>query len=143
MLKLLKNKQNIIFILVYTFVFSFIFWSSSYWFDDDSEKLEKLDQEITELTGEIDRLGQSIDTYMENRSRLEDTLRELNGLLEERLEQNKELFMLLERRIRLLQDILNDADPYSPDLTKVLAEITDILQQLKRVNETGTAGLAE
>ncbi len=143
MLKLLRNKQNIIFILVYTFVFSFIVWGSSFWFDDGSEKLEQLDQEITELTEEIDRLGQSIDTYMENRSRLEDALRELNGLLEERLEQNKELFMLLEQRIRLLQDILYDADSYSPDLTKVLAEITDILQKLKSVNETGTAGLAE
>ncbi len=143
MLKLLRNKQNIIFILVYTFVFSFIVWGSSFWFDDGSEKLEQLDQEITELTEEIDRLGQSIDTYMENRSRLEDALRELNGLLEERLEQNKELFMLLEQRIRLLQDILYDADSYSPDLTKVLAEITDILQKLKNVNETGTAGLAE
>lgn len=143
MLKLLKNKQNIIFIVVYTFVFSFIVWGSSFWFDDGSEKIEQLDQEITELTEEIDRLGQSMDTYIENRSRLEDTLRELNGLLEERLQQNKELFMLLEPRIDLLKDILNDADLHNTELTAVLAEITEILQILKSINETETAVLAE
>ncbi len=84
-----------------------------------------------------------MDTYIENRSRLEDTLRELNGLLEERLQQNKELFMLLEPRIDLLKDILNDADLHNTELTAVLAEITEILQILKSINETETAVLAE
>ena len=141
MFKSLKN--NIKFIVVYTLVFVFIVWSSTFWFDDSSEQLDQLDQEMTALSDEIDGLGQSIDAYIEERSNFEDTLRELNQLLEERLEQNKKLFMLLEQRIGLLQDILNDADLQSTDLTKVLAEITDILQTFEDINETETAVLAE
>ena len=130
MFKLLKN--NIKFIVVYTLVFVFIVWSSSFWFDDSSEKLDQLDQEMTALSDEINSLGQSVDAYIERRNMIEDALHELNELFEERLEQNKELFLLLEQRIGLLQDILNDADLNSTDLTTVLAEITDILQTLKR-----------
>ncbi len=141
MFKSLKN--NIKFIVVYTLVFVFIVWSSTFWFDNSSEQLDQLDQEMTALSDEIDGLGQSIDAYIEERSNFEDTLRELNQLLEERLEQNKKLFMLLEQRIGLLQDILNDADLQSTDLTKVLAEITDILQTFEDINETETAVLAE
>lgn len=143
MYKSLINKQNITFILVYTLVFVFIVWSSSFWFDDSSEQLDQLDQEMTALSDEIDGLGQSIDAYIEERSNFEDTLRELNQLLEERLEQNKELFMLLEQRIGLLQDLLSDADLNSTDLTAVLAEITDILQTLKSINDTEAVSLAE
>lgn len=127
----------------YTFVFVFIVWSSSLWFDDSYEKAHQLDHEMTALSDEIDRLGQLIDTYIENRSRLENTLRESNELHKTRLEQYEELFMLLEQRIGLLQDILNDADLNSTELTTVLAEITDILQTLKRIDETETAVLAE
>ncbi|MYI89018.1 MAG: hypothetical protein F4082_01750 [Gammaproteobacteria bacterium] len=141
MFKSLKN--NIKFIVVYTLVFVFIVWSSTFWFDNSSEQLDQLDQEMTALSDEIDGVGQSIDAYIEERSNFEDTLRELNQLLEERLEQNKKLFMLLEQRIGLLQDILNDADLQSTDLTKVLAEITDILQTFEDINETETAVLAE
>lgn len=142
MFKLLKN--NIKFIVVYTLVFVFIVWSSSFWFDDSYEQLDQLDQEMTALSDEIYELGQSMDAYIENRSMLEGTLREINELLDERLEQNKELFMLLEQRIGLLQDILNDADLNSTELTTVLAEITDILQTLKNINETEeTTVLAE
>jgi len=141
MFKLLKN--NIKIIVVYTFVFVFIVWSSSFWFDDSYEQLDQLDQEVTALSDEIDKLGQSMDAYIESRGMLEDTLREVNELLDERLEQNKELFLLLEQRIGLLQDILNDADLNSTDLTTVLAEITDILQTIKDINETEAAVLAE
>ena len=142
MFKLLKN--NIKFIVVYTLVFVFIVWSSSFWFDDSSEKLDQLDQEMTALSDEINSLGQSVDAYIERRNMIEDALHELNELFEERLEQNKELFLLLEQRIGLLQDILNDADLNSTDLTTVLAEITDILQTLKSINEMEeTAGLVE
>ena len=70
------------------------------------EELDQLDQEVTALSEEIDRLGKSMDAYTENRSMLEDSLREINALLKERLEQNKELFMLLEQRVGLLQHIL-------------------------------------
>ena len=143
MFKSLINKQNIIFILVYTFIFVFIVWSSSFWFDESSEQLDQLDQEMTALSDEIDKLGQSMDAYIESRGMLEDTLREVNELLDERLEQNKELFMLLEQRIGLLRDILNDADLNNTDLTTVLAEITDILQTLKSINETEKGVLAE
>ena len=143
MFKSLINKQNIIFILVYTFVFTFIVWSSSFWFDDDMEQLDQLDQEMTALSNEIEELGQSMDAYIESRGMLEDSLREVNELLDERLEQHKELFALLEQRIGLLQEILNDADLQSTDVTTVLAEITDILQTLKDINDTEAAVLAE
>lgn len=143
MFKSLINKQNIIFILVYTFVFTFIVWSSSFWFDDDMEQLDQLDQEMTALSNEIEELGQSMDAYIESRGMLEDSLREVNELLDERLEQHKELFALLEQRIGLLQEILYDADLQSTDVTTVLAEITDILQTLKDINDTEAAVLAE
>ena len=142
MFKPLKN--NIKFILVYALVFVFMIWISSFWFDESYEQLNQLDQEITALSDEIEELGKSMDAYIESRGMLEDTLREVNELLDERLEQNKELFMLLEQRIGLLQEILNDADLNSTDSTTVLAEITDILQTLKSINETEvTAGVAE
>lgn len=143
MLKFLKSSQNIKLLLTYTFVFVFIVWSSSFWFDDSYEMVDQIDQDMTALSDEIDRFGQLMDTYIENRSRLEDALREKNELLEVRLEQNKKIFMLLEQRIGLLQDILNDADLNSTELTTVLAEMTDILQTLKRIDETETAVLAE
>ena len=143
MFKFLKNKQNIKFVLVYTLVFIFIVWSSSFWFDDSSEQLDQLDQEMTGLSDEINSLGQSMDAYIESRRMFEDTLREINELLEERLEQNMKLFMLLEQRIGSLQDILNDADIQNTDLTRVLAEITAILQTLKDINEAEAAVLAE
>ena len=143
MLKSLINKQNIIFILVYTFVFVFIVWSSSFWFDDGSEQLDQLDQELTELSDDINSLGRSMDAYIESRNMTEDTLRELNELFEEQLEQNKQLFTLLEQRIGILQDILNDADLQSPDLMEVLAEISAVLQTLKDINEATTDFFAE
>ncbi len=143
MFKFLKNKQNIKFVLVYTLVFIFIIWSSSFWFDDSSEQLDQLDQEMTGLSDEINSLGQSMDAYIESRRMFEDTLREINELLEERLEQNMKLFMLLEQRIGSLQDILNDTDVQNTDLTTVLAEITAILQTLKDINEAEAAVLAE
>ena len=143
MFKFLKNKQNIKFVLVYTLVFIFIVWSSSFWFDDSSEQLDQLDQEMTGLSDEINSLGQSMDAYIESRRMFEDTLREINELLEERLEQNMKLFMLLEQRIGSLQDILNDTDVQNTDLTTVLAEITAILQTLKDINEAEAAVLAE
>ena len=143
MLKSLINKQNIIFILVYTFVFVFIVWSSSFWFDDGSEQLDQLDQELTELSDDINSLGRSMDAYIESRNMTEDTLRELNELFEEQLEQNKQLFTLLEQRIGILQDILNDADLQSPDLMEVLAEISVVLQTLKDINEATTDFFAE
>ncbi len=143
----LKNKQRIKSILIYTFVFIVFGWSVLLLLDDSGQgQLERLDilhQELTELREGIGSLEQSIDTYIETRNRLEGTLRELNELREERLEQNKELFMLLEQRIGLLQDILNDADLQSNDLTAVLAEIKDILETLNSVNDTETADLAE
>ena len=141
MFKLLKN--NIKFIVVYTLVFVFIVWSSSFWFDDSSEQLHQLDQEMTGLSDEINSLGQSMDAYIESRRMFEDTLREINELLEERLEQNMKLFMMLEQRIGSLQDKLNDADIQNTDLTTVLAEITAILQTLKDINEAEAAVLAE
>lgn len=146
MFKFLKNKQNIQLILVYALVFAFLIWSSSFWLDDGSEQLDKLhqlDHEVTELSEEIDRLGQSVDAYIENRSMLEDSLRESNELLKTGLEQYKEMFTLLEQRIGLLQDILNDAGPDSADLMTVQAEIADILQSLKHINETEADDLAE
>ena len=143
----LKNKQRIKSILIYTFVFIVFGWSVLLLLDDSGQgQLERLDilhQELTELREGIGSLEQSIDTYIETRNRLEGTLRELNELREERLEQNKELFMLLEQRIGLLQDILNDADLQSNDLTAVLAEIKDIRETLNSVNDTETADLAE
>lgn len=141
MFKSLINKQNVIFVLVYTFVFVFIVWSSSFWFDDSYEQFDQLDQEMTALSDEINSLGQLMDAYIEERSMLEDTLREVNELLYERSEQNNKLFLLLEQRIVLLQDILNDADLQSTDVTTVLAEITDILQTLKDMNEAEAAVL--
>ena len=107
------------------------------------EQLDQLDQEMTALSNEIEELGQSMDAYIESRGMLEDSLREVNELLDERLEQHKELFALLEQRIGLLQEILNDADLQSTDVTTVLAEITDILQTLKDINDTEAAVLAE
>ena len=147
MFKFLKNKQNIQFILVYALLFAFVIWSSSFWLDDGSEqidhKLDQLDQEVTELSEDIDRLGQSVDAYVNIRSKFEDALRESNELLRARLEQYKELFIQFEQRITLLQDLLHNADPDSTDLMTVQAEIADILQSLKHINEMEADDLAE
>ena len=147
MFKFLKNRQNIQLILVYAPVFAFVIWSSSFWLDDGSEqldhRLDQLDQEVTELSENIDRLGQSVDDHVNIRSKLEDLLRESNDLLKTRVDQYKELFIQFEQRITLLQDVLNNADPDSADLMTVQAEIADILQSLKQINEAGADDLAE
>lgn len=143
MFKFLKNKQNIQLILAYAFVFIVVVWSSSFWFDDSSEQLDQLDQEMTTLSEEVVRLGQALDDYVKFRSNTEDSLRESNELLQTGFEQYKELFIHFEQRITFLQDVLNDADLNSTGLTAARVEIADFLQSLKSINETEMADLAE
>ena len=53
------------------------------------------------------------------------------------------MLSLLEQRISPLLGMLNNAELNSADLTVVQAEIADILQLLKRINETETAEITE
>ena len=146
MFKFLKNKQNIQSVLLFFLVYSVVFFTIIYLFDDSSEefeRLERLDQEVTSLAESVIRTGELIDETRETMNERVEYLLEVNELLRLNLEQKSELLSLLEQRISPLQDMLNDADLNSADLTVVQAEIADILQTLKRINETETAELTE
>ena len=84
-----------------------------------------------------------IDDEKERQSTLVGSLREFNELLENRLEIDKELFIQLEQRIAAWQDVLKNADLSSTELTIVQADIADVMQLLKRINETETVDLTE
>ena len=145
MFKFLKNKQNIKSGLLYSILFSvvlliilFLFYDSSEEFGQ-LERLERLDQEVASLAESVIRTGQLVEETRETLHKRVLTLLELNELLQTNLEQKNEILMLLERRISPLQGMLNNADLNSTDLTAVQAEIADILQTLKSINETETA----
>lgn len=92
---------------------------------------------------QIDRLEEAVDTSRELQNKRMATLLEYNEVLLTNLEQYKELFMLLEQRIVSLQDMLSNGNLDSTSLTVVQAEITDILQSLRNINETETPDFTE
>ena len=174
MFKFLKSKQNIQSVLLFFLIYSVVFFTIIYLFDDSSEefeRLERLDQEATSLAESVIRIGELVEktretmnervetllevnellrTNLEQRNELlllleqrKETLLEVNELLRANLEQRNEMLSLLEQRISPLQGMLNNTDLNSADLTVVQAEITDILQSLKRINETETAEITE
>ncbi len=71
------------------------------------------------------------------------TLRESSGLYESILEKQEQRFILLEQRIVAWQDLLNNSDLNSTELTTVQAEMADTLQLLKHANETEMADVSE
>ncbi len=128
MFKFLKNKQNIASNLVFALVLTITFWGYIF-LTSRSDQIEEMEIQLTELA--------------EKQSTLVGSLREFNELLEIRLETDKELFIQLEQRIAAWQDVLKNADLSSTELTIVQAEIADVLQLLKRINETETVDLTE
>lgn len=144
MFKFLKINQDKS-ILFVALVFAVLFLVSTFFFDD-TEQLEKLDQMEKELTAQMEdlkKLGELIDSTLNtNRERM-DSILEANELLQNTTEQYKELFIQLEHRISSLQDVLNNADSNSSSLTTAQAQVADIHQSLKRINETETTDIAE
>ncbi len=146
MFKFLKNKQNIQSVLLFFLVYSVVFFTIIYLFDDSSEefeRLERLDQEATSLAESVIRIGELVEKTRETMNERVETLLEVNELLQANLEQKNEMLLLLEQRISPLQGMLNNTDLNSADLTVVQAEIADILQSLKRINETETTEITE
>ena len=146
MFKFLKNKQNIQSVLLFFLVYSVVFFTIIYLFDDSSEefeRLERLDQEVTSLAESVIRTGELVEKTRETMNERVESLLEVNELLRVNLEQRNELLSLLEQRSSPLQGMLNNTDLNSADLTVVQAEIADILQLLKSINETETAEITE
>lgn len=145
MFKFLKNKQNFQSAGIFLVVFAVVYSVFILLFDpsEQNERIELLDNELTELIAQSDQLRKAIDTFEKRQSERADALLEYMELLLTILEQNKELFIVLEQRITSIQDALDNPDLNSTGLTAVQTEITDILQSLKRINETEIAELAE
>ena len=148
MFKFLKNKQNIQFIVTVAIVVGSITYSVYLISETEQieEQIEELEIQLTELNEDKNRLQQLIGDVKERQStqsKLVGSLREFNELLENRLEIDKELFIQLEQRIAAWQDVLKNADLSSTELTIVQADIADVMQLLKRINETETADLTE
>ena len=127
MFKFLKNKQMmqsfLVYLLAFTVGFTILYWGDRLLFDD-SEQFEQLDNKLTVL-------NELVDSTLKYQSELEDSLDESKKLYERRLEVDRELFILIEQRIATWQDILNNTDPNTTDLTIVLADMADIMQLLK------------
>ncbi len=127
MFKFLKNKQMmqsfLVYLLAFTVGFTILYWGDRLLFDD-SEQFEQLDNKLTVL-------NELVDSTLKYQSELEDSLDESKKLYERRLEVDRELFILIEQRIATWQDILNNTDPNTTDLTIVQAEMADIMQLLK------------
>ena len=148
MFKFLKNKQNIQFIVTVAIVVGSITYSVYLISETEQieEQIEELEIQLTELNEDKNRLQQLIGDVKERQStqsKLVGSLREFNELLENRLEIDKELFIQLEQRIAAWQDVLKNADLSSTELTIVQADIADVMQLLKRINETETVDLTE
>ena len=146
MFKFLKNKQNNQSVLLFFLIYTVAFFAIVFFFDDSSEefeRLERLDQEATSLAESVIRIGELVEKTRETMNERVETLLEVNELLRTNLEQRNELLLLLEQRISPLQGMLNNAVLNSAELTVVQAEIADILQSLKRINETETAEITE
>ncbi len=145
MFKFLKNKQNIQFIVTVAIVVGSITYSVYLISETEQieEQIEELEIQLTELNEDKNRLQQLIGDVKERQSTLVGSLREFNELLENRLEIDKELFIQLEQRIAAWQDVLKNADLSSTELTIVQADIADVMQLLKRINETETVDLTE
>lgn len=127
MFKFLKNKQMmqsfLVYLLAFTVGFTILYWGDRLLFDD-SEQFDQLDNKLTVL-------NELVDSTLKYQSELEDSLDESKKLYERRLEVDRELFILIEQRIATWQDILNNTDPNTTDLTIVQAEMADIMQLLK------------
>ena len=145
MFKFLKNKQNIQFIVTVAIVVGSITYSVYLISESEQieEQIEELKIQLTELNEDKNRVQQLIGDVKERQSTLVGSLREFNELLENRLETDKELFIQLEQRIAAWQDVLKNADLSSTELTIVQADIADVMQLLKRINETETVDLTE
>ena len=145
MFKFLKNKQNIQFIVTVAIVVGSITYSVYLISESEQieEQIEELKIQLTELNEDKNRVQQLIGDVKERQSTLVGSLREFNELLENRLETDKELFIQLEQRIAAWQDVLENADLSSTELTIVQADIADVMQLLKRINETETVDLTE
>ena len=145
MFKFLKNKQNIQFIVTVAIVVGSITYSVYLISESEQieEQIEELEIQLTELNEDKNRVQQLIGDVKERQSTLVGSLREFNELLENRLETDKELFIQLEQRIAAWQDVLKNADLSSTELTIVQADIADVMQLLKRINETETVDLTE
>jgi DNA repair ATPase RecN len=143
--KFLKNKQNIQFIVTVAIVVGSITYSVYLISESEQieEQIEELKIQLTELNEDKNRVQQLIGDVKERQSTLVGSLREFNELLENRLEIDKELFIQLEQRIAAWQDVLKNADLSSTELTIVQADIADVMQLLKRINETETVDLTE
>ena len=113
----------LVYLLAFTVGFTILYWGDRLLFDD-SEQFEQLDNKLTVL-------NELVDSTLKYQSELEDSLDESKKLYERRLEVDRELFILIEQRIATWQDILNNSDPNSTDLTIVQAEMADIMQLLK------------
>lgn len=145
MFKFLKNKQNIQFIVTVAIVVGSITYSVYLIFESEQieEQIEELEIQLTELNEDKNRVQQLIGDVKERQSTLVGSLREFNELLENRLEIDKELFIQLEQRIAAWQDVLKNADLSSTELTIIQAEIADVMQLLKRINEIEMVDLTE
>ena len=145
MFKFLKNKQNIQFIVTVAIVVGSITYSVYLISESEQieEQIEELEIQLTELNEDKNRVQQLIGDVKERQSTLVGSLREFNELLENRLEIDKELFIQLEQRIAAWQDVLKNADLSSTELTIVQAEIADVMQLLKRINEIEMVDLTE
>ena len=145
MFKFLKNKQNIQFIVTVAIVVGSITYSVYLISESEQieEQIEELEIQLTELNEDKNRVQQLIGDMKERQSTLVGSLREFNELLENRLETDKELFIQLEQRIAAWQDVLKNADLSSTELTIVQAEIADVMQLLKRINEIEMVDLTE
>lgn len=142
MIKFLKNKQNLLSILVLVVVFTVIYWGGFLVFDD-TEMLEELESQLEVLDEAVVTLEQLADTVEQRQATLEETLYEYNELLKTRLEQNDEFFLKIEQRIARWQDLLNNSELDRTNIRLVQAEMTDMMQTLKLINETGPTDLTE
>ena len=142
MFKFLKNKQNIPSILVVALVVTITYWGYMFLISE-SDQIEEMQIQLTELSEYANTTQQLVDDVKERQSTLVGSLREFNEVLENRLEIDKELFIQLEQRIAAWQDVLKNADLSSTELTIVQADIADVMQILKRINETETVDLTE
>ena len=135
-LKKYENRANLWALVLFITLF--------FYFDyfDGSEQREQLEEALALLAESSNRVETLFDSTQEMSNMLNSSI-EFNKSLMKKLESDNENFIQLEQRIASLQELMNNTDLNSSDLTVVRFEIADILQYLKRANETRKTVLSE